>query len=144
MPIQKLKTILIVVVILYVLIPWDVIPDRFGPVGRIDDLAVLAYVLRYYLAKKSAAKHAGATQAQNAGSGKSQKFQPEPEDPQVFDPYQILGLERGATQAEIIAAYKREAAKYHPDKVSHLGQELQTLAHERMLLISRAYNELLD
>ena len=144
MPIKKLKIVLILVAILYVLIPWDLIPDGFGPIGRIDELAVLGYLLRYYLAKKSAVKHAEAKRADTAGSEQGPKFQPKPEEPQVFDPYQILGLERSATQAEIIAAYKKEAAKYHPDKVSHLGEELQTLAHERMLLISKAYNELLD
>ena len=36
--------------------------------------------------------------------------------PQEVDPYEILGLERGATWAEIRMAYRRLAKKHHPDK----------------------------
>ena len=32
------------------------------------------------------------------------------------DPYEVLGLDRGATAAEVRAAYLRLAKKYHPDK----------------------------
>ena len=35
---------------------------------------------------------------------------------QEVDPYEILGLERGATWAEIRLAYRRLAKKHHPDK----------------------------
>ena len=35
---------------------------------------------------------------------------------QEVDPYEILGLERGATWAEIRVAYRRLAKKHHPDK----------------------------
>jgi DnaJ-class molecular chaperone len=31
------------------------------------------------------------------------------------DPYQLLGLQRGATEAEIRAAYRKLAKRYHPD-----------------------------
>ena len=36
--------------------------------------------------------------------------------PRRVDPYEVLGLERGATWAEIRAAYRRLAKKHHPDK----------------------------
>ncbi len=32
-----------------------------------------------------------------------------------FDPYKILGIKPGASQDEIRRAYRRQAAKYHPD-----------------------------
>jgi DnaJ-domain-containing protein 1 len=32
--------------------------------------------------------------------------------------------------------------EYHPDKVAHLGEELQELAHQKVLQIQRAYHQL--
>jgi DnaJ like chaperone protein len=32
--------------------------------------------------------------------------------------------------------------EYHPDKVAHLGEELQKLAHEKSQEIQRAYQQL--
>ena len=34
----------------------------------------------------------------------------------ITDPYEVLGLERGATDAEVRAAHLRLAKKHHPDK----------------------------
>jgi hypothetical protein len=39
-----------------------------------------------------------------------------------------FGLQNGFTPAEFSAAYRREDAQYHPDKVTHLGKELCKLA----------------
>jgi DnaJ domain len=58
------------------------------------------------------------------------------------DPYAVLGLRPGATQAEIRAAYRNAMAKYHPDKVSHLGIELQELAKAKALEINEAHEAL--
>ena len=55
----------------------------------------------------------------------------------VFDPYECLGIPRGATQTEITAAYKSLAKKYHPDL--HPGD---TAAAKRMAEINEAYNML--
>ena len=33
----------------------------------------------------------------------------------IDDPYQVLGLERGASDEEVKKAYRRLAKKYHPD-----------------------------
>jgi len=40
------------------------------------------------------------------------------------------------------AAYRREMVNYHPDKVAHLGKELQELAKTKAQEINRAYEEL--
>ena len=56
-----------------------------------------------------------------------------------FDPYAVLGVPRTATKDEIRAAYRDRMAKYHPDKVTHLGDELQELARTKALALNRAY-----
>jgi hypothetical protein len=60
-----------------------------------------------------------------------------------FDPYQILRITRGASKEEIKAAYFNLIKQYHPDKVSHLGQEFQKLADEKAQLMNRAYQILM-
>ncbi len=37
---------------------------------------------------------------------------------------------------------RRPMAEYHPDKIAHLGKELQELAHQKVLEIQRAYQQL--
>ena len=34
----------------------------------------------------------------------------------ITDPYEVLGLDRGATEADVRTAYLRLAKKHHPDK----------------------------
>lgn len=59
-------------------------------------------------------------------------------------PFEVLGLEEGASPEEIRAAYKRLVAQYHPDKVNHLGDELKKLANTKILEIQDAYNTLVS
>ena len=56
-----------------------------------------------------------------------------------LDPWEVLELEPGASLEEIQAAYKAQLLKYHPDRVSHLGDEFQQLAHRKTLAIRQAY-----
>ena len=58
------------------------------------------------------------------------------------DPFSILGVPRGASSVEIRNAYHREISKYHPDKVAHLGDELQQLAKRRAQAINQAYADI--
>ena len=51
----------------------------------------------------------------------------------------ILGLTENSTTTEIKKAYRKLAVKHHPDKVAHLGKEMQKLAKEKFLIISDAY-----
>jgi preprotein translocase subunit Sec63 len=59
-----------------------------------------------------------------------------------FDPFAVLGLDRGATQAQIRTAYRELVARYHPDK--HRGNPLEELAAAKLVEINRAYEILSD
>ena len=58
--------------------------------------------------------------------------------------YQLLGLGSSASPDEIKHAFRREIAKYHPDKVQHLGQEFQDIASTRAAELTEAYRILMD
>lgn len=55
----------------------------------------------------------------------------------------VLELAAHASAQDIHAAYQRKMAQYHPDKVAHLGPELQVLAEQMAKRINRAYDEAL-
>jgi DnaJ like chaperone protein len=56
--------------------------------------------------------------------------------------YAILGLEPGADMDTVKKAYRKLSMKYHPDKVSHLGEEFRSVAEEKMKEINAAYDVL--
>ena len=58
------------------------------------------------------------------------------------DPYAVLGIGRGASDAEIAHAYRERMMEYHPDRVATLGPELRELAHRKTLEIQRAWTTL--
>ena len=56
--------------------------------------------------------------------------------------YKILGLNQQATDSEIKLAYRNLATKFHPDKVSHLGEEFTKIAEEKFKSINDAYQKI--
>ncbi|MBF0229635.1 MAG: DnaJ domain-containing protein [Desulfamplus sp.] len=58
-------------------------------------------------------------------------------------PYQILGISPKASKEEIHAAYRNAVKQYHPDRVAHLGKELQDFANKKFIEIQEAYNILM-
>lgn len=62
--------------------------------------------------------------------------------PPVKDPYEVLGVPRGAPQDEVDAAYRRLCLRYHPDKHAGADGVLQDLAEERFKEIQAAYEAL--
>jgi len=56
--------------------------------------------------------------------------------------YQILEISPEASDEEVQKAYRRMAAKYHPDKVSHLGEDVQRAAKEKFQKLNQAYQDI--
>jgi DnaJ like chaperone protein len=54
--------------------------------------------------------------------------------------YKVLGIEADATDEEIKKAYRQMAIKFHPDKVSSMGEEFQKGAKEKFQKIQEAYD----
>ena len=56
--------------------------------------------------------------------------------------YKILEIEASASDEEVKKAYRKMAIKYHPDKVSHLGEEFQKTATEKFKKVNEAYDKI--
>jgi DnaJ like chaperone protein len=56
--------------------------------------------------------------------------------------YKILEVDPKASEEEIKKAYRRMAMKYHPDKVSHLGEDFQKAANEKFQKVNEAYENI--
>jgi DnaJ-domain-containing protein 1 len=53
---------------------------------------------------------------------------------------QLLGIHDSAGEHEMRSAFRAQLAKYHPGKVTHLGNEFYDLASRRTREIIEAYN----
>lgn len=151
------RIILILLGIAYLISPVDIIPDFLVPfLGFIDDglvMAVIYYLIRYgtlpaffFRKQKPFQKplnqdfyHSDSkTQNSDSTEKKESSKQSTPKTP-----HDILGIHPGASKKEIIAAYKDAIKKYHPDKLSHLGEEFSNLANKKFLEIQEAYDTLM-
>ena len=111
--------------VLYLLSPFDLLPEALtGLIGYLDD--VLALAVAFYLARRFAPGSSPPARADRVRR----------------DPYEVLGVSRGASQEEVRQAYRRMMADYHPDKVAHLGPDLRKLAEAKATAINEAYRAL--
>jgi uncharacterized membrane protein YkvA (DUF1232 family) len=143
----------LILVLLYILSPFDVVPDFLLGPGWIDDLLLIGVLIWFLTARRPGESPAEfyrryrGYQRPSSGQGErgyekervreaSGKYEEE-------DPFKVLGVKPGASRDEIKAARRRAVAKYHPDKVTHLGKEFQEMAHKKLLAIQRAYETLM-
>ena len=146
-----MRYLIYLLLIVYALSPFDLLPEFFiGPIGLIEDVVTLG-VLYWYFIYRPAKMRAQSERAyyQEGGKRRSESYQEDQKGAQRDkglsrpDPHEILGVPRGASVDEIKRAYRKLAAKYHPDKVDHLGDEFKVLAEERFKEIQDAYQELM-
>jgi len=149
-----MKIILIILAVLYVLSPYDILPDFIVGWGWLDDLAILGLLFRYLYfnkrkqeynkanfeqANESFEQNQGQRFSNNKTSGSNSQFA---KNRSIKDPFEVLGIEKDASQEKIKEAYRKSAKKYHPDKVVHLGKEFQEIAEKRFKEIQEAYEVL--
>jgi DnaJ like chaperone protein len=58
------------------------------------------------------------------------------------DLYKILEIDPTASENELKKAYRRMAMKYHPDKVSTMGEDVKRAAHEKFQKLNNAYEKI--
>jgi DnaJ like chaperone protein len=140
-----MKTLYIILGILYLLFPRDLIPDFLVGWGWLDDLVVLGLLMRY-LYKQKKKLQAGRAQYDYFSRGGGQNRQETGEQSETNErprnPYEILGVDSTASLEEIKKAYRSLVNKYHPDKVAHLGDEFRQMAEKRFKEIQQAYQEI--
>jgi DnaJ like chaperone protein len=58
---------------------------------------------------------------------------------EVDGDYKILEINKNATNEEVKKAYRKMAVKFHPDKVSHMGEEYKESATQKFQKMKDAY-----
>jgi DnaJ like chaperone protein len=120
--------------LLYLRSPIDLLPDRLGAVGLLDDVLVILAAI-WWLRRRLARAEAERSRTSAADTEDATENA-------AWDPHAVLGVTRGASADEITRAYREQMRLYHPDRVAHLGEELRQLAHRKALEIQRAYAEI--
>ena len=144
----------LILVLLYILSPFDLVPDFFVGPGWVDDLLVIGALIWFLTARRPGEspgdfyrRYRGYKRpppGQGEGRYEEKRDREASLDHEDEDPFKILGVEPGASPDEIKSAYRRAVAKYHPDKVTHLGKEFQEIAHRKLVTIQRAYEALMN
>jgi DnaJ like chaperone protein len=149
-----MKIILIILAVLYILSPYDILPDFIVGWGWLDDLAILGFLFRYLYFNKRKQAYSKKKFEQGSSSfetNKGQRFSNEgatgsnsqfEKKHSLKDPFEVLGIEQDASQDKIKDVYRKMAKQYHPDKVAHLGKEFQEIAEKRFKEIQKAYEML--
>ena len=124
----------IILLAIYIISPIDAMP------GIIDDI-LAGIALYYYFQKNLKGKQQQRFYNQSRQSQSNSYTPPGPGGPlDLEEASKILGVGPGATLDEIGRAYKEKMRMSHPDKVTHLSEELQEKAKELTLRLNEAYD----
>lgn len=145
----------IVLAAAYALSPVDLFPEALlGGWGWLEDLVILFFLWRYLrgggspmgMFRQGQRRYSGHSSGENnrnntKNSGPNTNSKGDDRQGRR-DPYEVLGVTRQSDPEEIKTAYRELVAKYHPDKVQHLGTEFQQLAETRFKEIQEAYRQI--
>jgi len=127
-----LRYILPVLIGIYIISPIDAHPLFF------DDL--IAGIILLYLIYKGTRQGYRSPYGQKTTGGQKTEEEVRASGPLTLDEaYRILGVRPDAPFEEITKAYKEKIQKTHPDKVSHMSEELQEKAKELTMKLNEAY-----
>ncbi len=129
---------MLVLAILYFIIPYDLLPDSLGRIGRVDDIVLLLIIVWWNffkplydeVFKRHAARFSSNTKANPTVESR------------IDQAHEILGVDSNASLEDIKKAYYQLVKQYHPDLVDNLGPELKMLARTRTTQINEAYEYL--
>ena len=62
--------------------------------------------------------------------------------PETDSSYKILEIDPSASNEDVKKAYRKMAMKYHPDKVSHLGEDFRKTADDKFKKVNEAYEKI--
>ena len=136
------KILLILAAVLYSLSPYDFLPDFIAPWGWLDDLLLIAILWQVFNRLKQKQNPFQSSRTDGHQKSRQEGHNDFRQASSRRDPYTVLGVEQHATMDDIKHAYRLLSGKYHPDKVSHLGEEFRLLAEERFKEIQEAYQYL--
>ncbi len=129
---DKKRLVLILAIIGYVIYfisPIDLIPDFTGLFGKLDDFALLAYLIWVFRKMKK-------------GAPSSAQDVKKVDWIEYSDPYQILGVSREATLDEVEQIYDKLMHQYHPVNVDKRDDEYGETEKLKFDKIQWAYEEL--
>jgi len=150
-----MRFLIYLLAVLYILSPYDLLPDFIMGAGWIDDLVALGLLYWYYFVyrkkkieneeiyRRYRRRSAEWNEKRNGHDKFSEAGGAFRENRGIKDPHDVLGIKKGASMDEIKSAHRRLANQYHPDKVLHLGEEFRLLAEKRFKEIQVAYQELM-
>ena len=120
----------LIILIVYILIPWDIHPLFF------DDLLAsgVLFYLWYRHAKRKEKRRHPYYKSQSQANKKTGTYN----RLGLEEAYRLLGTNPNSSWEEVKKAYKEKISKSHPDKVSHLSEELQEKAKEVTLKLNQA------
>ena len=125
----------ILLLIIYIISPLDLVPAFF------DDLIALVVLIYMTLKQRGVlggTRYTHSKTRYKEGNQSYHRARPDG-DLSLQEAYRTLGVAPNAAWEDIKKAYKEKIRKNHPDKVSHLSEEIQEKAREMTIRLNNLF-----